>query len=129
MAGPGAGVAARAVAEQECVGELVEGGPVHVTGDDRHHGGIAEGGVGFGAGQPARLGGAGGGPGILGRRSAGSLPYLGQGQVHQHLGGLPGPGRHHSGADQPPACLLQRVMTALPGRAGVFWPGLLPQRL
>ena len=51
-----AGVAADAAAEQEGLGELVQGGPVHVPGHDRHHRGIAQRGVGFGAGQPARLG-------------------------------------------------------------------------
>ena len=117
-AGGVAGVAADAVGEQEGLGELVQGGPVHVPGHHRHHRRIAQRGVCFRAGQPARLGGPRGRPGILGRRGARGAPQLGQGQVHQHLGRLPGPGRDHPGADQPPAGFLQRVMTALRRRSG-----------
>ena len=52
-----------------------------------------------------------------------------QAHVQLDLGGLPGPVRHAPGGDQPPARLLQRVVTALPHRPGVLGPGLLPQRV
>ena len=123
------GMAADAAAQQEGLGELVQGGPVHVPGHHRHHRRITQGGVGLRAGQPARLGRPRGRPGILGRRTARGAPQLGQAQVHQHLRRLPGPRRDHPGPDQPPARLLQRVMTALPGSPGILRPGLLPQRL
>ena len=42
---------------------------------------------------------------------------------------LPGPVRHAPASDQPPAHLLQRVMTALPHRPQILRPGLLPQRV
>ena len=53
-------------------------------------------------------------------------PQLGQGQVHQHLGRLPGPRRDHPGPDQPPAGFLQGVMAALRTGPGVLRAGLLP---
>jgi hypothetical protein len=119
------GVAADAVGEQERVGEPIQGGPVHVPGHHRHHGGVTQRRLGFRAGQPAGLGGPRGRPGILGRRSAGRAPQLRQRQVHQHLRRLPRPGRYHPGPDQPPACLLQSVVTPLRTGADVFGPGLL----
>ena len=49
--------------------------------------------------------------------------------MDQDLGGPGGAARQHPRGDQAPACLFQRVVAALRGGAGVFGPGLFPQRL
>ena len=103
-----AGVVAGAVGEQEGLGEPVQGGPVHVPGHHRHHRRITRRGLGFRAGEPARLGRPRGRPGILGRRPARHAPQLGQRHMHQHLSQAaphaPAPSRPGSAAGRlPPA--------------------------
>jgi hypothetical protein len=114
-----------AVPGQEHGRQAVEGGPVHVAGDDRDDrgvagGSLAGGGIGGRAGQPAR-------PGAFGRSRARHAPQLGQRHVDVELGWLAGPAGHHAGGDQAPARLFQRVMAALAGGAGVLGAGLLAE--
>src|SRR5215831_13164368 len=121
--------AGESVAGQDQLDQAVEGGRVDVAGDHWRQGGVAGGGAGLGAGQPAVLAGGGGPPGRLGLRRAGQATQLGQRDVHLGLGGLPGPPRHQAGGDEAPAGLFQRVVTALAGGAQIFRPGPFPQRL
>ena len=49
--------------------------------------------------------------------------------VHDQVRGLAVPAGDQLPADQPPAGFLDRVMAALGGGAGIFRPGLLPERV
>jgi hypothetical protein len=108
--------------------QIVQDGGVHVAGHDGGDGGVAGEGVGGVAVEPGgavaagdRGGGAGGGPagpdpfgpGLLQFGAGVQGQQVGQGDVRDDLGGLPGPGRDQAGGDQPVHRLGEGVVVAL----------------
>ena len=110
-------------------GEVVQGLPVDLAGHHRGEDRITRGGFGGRAGQVHRSGagrGAGGGPGAF---QDGAAAQVVQVHVDGQVRGLAVPAGDHLPGDQPPACFLDRVVAALGRGAGIFRPGLLPERV